>query len=476
MGEDGCVRFENGTTVTEGRTSRLTPAEKAEIVLSVLSQRMTAAEACLAHGITESTLASWRDDALKGMVTGLGEGDGATGRPLAEPAEETTSTRFGRLETLERHWNWFRALLIPVIGLAWAGLLVALWFVAGHLTHALLVLVLSSLVAFALTPLVNLLSRWLPRALAITVAYLLGLLVILGLVGIVVVSAATEISSLVQNLPVYGERAKALEPQVAALLAPLGVQEGQLAGYRASAIAYLQTVGAHAAQDAVGALRLVLGAIIDAILILILSVYLTANGPAIGRWLRHQTPGGQRHRTRELIAIVNQVVGGYIRGTFAMAILVGVLVGGGMFALHVRYALLLGVIAFFMEFVPILGVFISGALCVAIALFQGWLVALLVAIYFAVVHVIEGDVVGPRVMGSSVGVHPAVALLALVAGSELFGLWGALFGAPLAGLVQAIGTAIWREVRIASPAFADTGRTGAKKPRKPSEGPGRPEP
>jgi predicted PurR-regulated permease PerM len=383
---------------------------------------------------------------------------GQTGDAELESGAADVSADIGVAGMLERHWNWFRALLIPVIVLAWAGVLIAVWWVLGHLTHALLVLVLSSLVAFALTPLVNVLARWLPRAIAIAVAYVLGLLVIISLVAVVVVSAASEISNLVQNLPAYGESAKALEPQVTSFLAPLGVQEAQVADYRARAIGYLQAVGAHAAQEALGAVEVVLGAIVDAILVLILSIYLTANGPAIGRWLRQQTPGGQRHRTRELIAIVNQVVGGYIRGTLAMATLVGLLVGGGMFALHVRYALLLGVIAFFMEFVPILGVFISGALCVSIALFQGWLVAALVTVYFAVVHVIEGDVVGPRVMGKSVGVHPAVALLALVAGSELFGLWGALFGAPLAGLVQAISTAIWREVRIASPAFSDTGR------------------
>jgi predicted PurR-regulated permease PerM/transposase-like protein len=458
-----------------GRTKNLTPAQKLEIVLGVLSERLTSDEACRAHGITESTLASWRADALKGMLAGLGDDDRAAGREEPELVRKNAPppARVAPSGIVERHWTWFRAALIPLIVLAWAGVLVGLWWVLGHLTHALLVLVLSSLVAFALTPLVNLLNRWLPRALAISIAYVMGLLVILGLVGIVAISAASEISNLVQNLPAYGERAKGLEPQVAGMLAPLGVQEAQLAEYRARAIVYLQTVGTHAVQDAVGAVQLVLGAIVDAILVLILSIYLTANGPAIGRWLRHQTPGGQRHRTRELIAIVNQVVGGYIRGTFAMATLVGVLVGAGMFALHVRYALLLGVIAFFMEFVPILGVFISGALCVAIALFQGWLVALLVAIYFAVVHVIEGDLVGPRVMGKSVGVHPAVALLALVAGSELFGLWGALFGAPLAGLLQAIGTAVWREVRIASPAFADSDRAVVRSPRRPAKEPGR---
>jgi predicted PurR-regulated permease PerM len=121
-----------------------------------------------------------------------------------------------------------------------------------------------------------------------------------------------------------------------------------------------------------------------------------------------------------------------------------------MGVLQVRYALLLGILAFFMEFIPVLGVIISGAVCVLIALFQGWVLALVVLGYFVVVHVIEGDLIGPRVMARAVGIHPAVALLALVAGSELFGVWGALLGAPIAGLLQAIATAAWREVRLAS--------------------------
>jgi predicted PurR-regulated permease PerM len=104
-----------------------------------------------------------------------------------------------------------------------------------------------------------------------------------------------------------------------------------------------------------------------------------------------------------------------------------------------------------MEFIPIIGVLISGAVCVLVALFQSWIQALLVLAYFVVVHIIEGDVVGPRVMGKAVGIHPATALIGLVAGSELFGFWGALFAAPLAGLLQAIGTAAWRELRGKDP-------------------------
>jgi predicted PurR-regulated permease PerM len=344
-----------------------------------------------------------------------------------------------------------RALLIPLTILAWTGVLIVAGWLLSHFTHALLILVLGIVVAFAVTPLVKLLSRWMPRTLAIAAAYVVGMTLVLGLLSVVVTTAAGQIVSLVRALPEYGAAAQRLQPALLDLLRPLGVDSAQLSSYRDSAISYLQSIGGRAASDAFGALRGVLDAVIDAVLVLILSVYLTANGPGIQRWIGRQVPSSQGFRARELVEIVNRVVGGYVRGTVTMATLVGMLVGAGMGLLGVRYALLLAVVAFFMEFIPVLGVFISGGLCVGIALFQGWVLALIVAAYFVVIHIIEGDVVGPRVMGRAVGVHPAVSLVALVAASEVFGLWGALFGAPLAGLIQAIVTSIWREVRGENP-------------------------
>jgi predicted PurR-regulated permease PerM len=306
-------------------------------------------------------------------------------------------------------------------------------------------------VAFALTPLVNLLARRMPRGLAIAVAYVLGFGAVIGLGAYLVDTSATQITNLVGKLPTYAEELKRYEPQVVSALRPFGVTRAKIDSTQQQLISYLQGIGTTAAKDSVGIVSGIVSTIIDMILILILSVYLTANGPSIAKRLRRETPGTQRWRVSLLIVIVNQVVGGYIRGTLTMAALIGVLVGAGMFALGVPYALLLGVLAFFMEFIPILGVFISGAVCVVVALFQGWLKALIVLAYFVVVHIIEGDVVGPRVMGKAVGIHPATALIGLVAGTELFGFWGALFAAPLAGLLQAIGTAAWRELRGGDP-------------------------
>ena len=347
--------------------------------------------------------------------------------------------------------SWQRALYLPLIILAWLSVLVVGGWLLSQVTKTLLVLLLSGIVAFALTPLVALLARWMPRPLAIAVAYILGFAVLLGLIGLLVDTAANQVTGLVDNLPKYQLELKRFEPQLVSLLKPFGVTRAKLDHTQQQVIARLQTIGTTAAGQSVGILTGTVNILIDLILILILSVYLTANGPNISRRLRRETPGAQRWRTTLLIAIVNQVVGGYIRGTLTMALLIGVLVGGGMLVLHVPYAILLGVLAFFMEFIPIIGVLVSGTICVLIALFQGWIWALIVLIYFAVIHVIEGDIVGPRVMGKAVGIHPATALIGLVAGSELFGIWGALFAAPLAGLLQAVATATWREWRGSNP-------------------------
>jgi predicted PurR-regulated permease PerM len=342
-----------------------------------------------------------------------------------------------------------RALLIPLVVLAWLALLIVAGWLLGHVTRALLIFVLAALIAFALTPLVNVLARWMPRAIALALSYLVGFIVVFGLLGVVVATAGAQLVSFAGQVPSELRQAQGLQSLVLGFLKPLGVTAPQVAELEAQAVSQLQHVGTTVANSALDVVQTVLGTIVDGVLILILSVYLAASGPRLVRWLHEQAPAGQRRRTTILIGIVNQVVGGYIRGTLILATLVGVLVGVGMALLNVRYALLLGILAFFMEFVPVLGVMVSGTVCVVVALFTGWLIAVFVAVYFVVVHVIEGDVVGPRIMGKAVGIHPGVAIVALVAGSELFGIWGALFGAPLAGLLQAIVVAGIREVRLA---------------------------
>jgi len=110
----------------------------------------------------------------------------------------------------------------------------------------------------------------------------------------------------------------------------------------------------------------------------VLSIYLLIDGSRVSNWIRYNAP--HRAQANVVLSTVQRIVGGYIRGQFILATLVGVFVGGGMFVFHVPYAVLLGLLAFVLEFIPVLGTLLSGAICTLIALTQGWLIALGVVI------------------------------------------------------------------------------------------------
>jgi predicted PurR-regulated permease PerM len=345
--------------------------------------------------------------------------------------------------------GWLRALILPLIVLAWLALAVLFIWVLSHFTRTILILVLAAVLAFAFTPLANFFTRWTSRPFAIALAYVVGLSVVFGFGAYIVATTAMQIGVLVTNLPTYAQQAQGMQPQLETLLTPFGVQPGWFAALETQATGQLQAFAGAVASDLIPRIAEFFGTVIDLIVVLILSIYLCSNGVRIAHWLNTETPGDTRFRARALVVVVNRVVGGYIRGVLTLAVLVGVLVGVGLALLGVPYAVLMGVLAFFMEFVPVLGVLVSGAAAVAVALvsFGEPIRPLIVLAYFVVVHIIEGDVIGPRIMGRAVGIHPATGLIALIAGTEVFGIWGALFAAPLAGLLQAIVVAAWIELR-----------------------------
>src|SRR5207237_3026411 len=84
------------------------------------------------------------------------------------------------------------------------------------------------------------------------------------------------------------------------------------------------------------------------------------------------------------------------------------------------------------------------ALCILAALRQGWVVTFMVAVYITLLQgVVIGQILSPRIFSKTVGIHPIVALFALFAGAELFGLLGGLLAVPVAGVLQQIIVALW---------------------------------
>jgi predicted PurR-regulated permease PerM len=350
----------------------------------------------------------------------------------------------GALQKTEADVQWIRRRNIAFTVLCWFAIAGIVIWLASQISQALIVLVMACAVAYALYPLVDLLRRWLPGWLAILLVYLTLFAVVGGLGYLLVSTALHELARHLQDIR------KALSPDgayglVVQQLKALGVSDEQIKGFSDGIVGW---VGGFISSlpATVGS---VANGVLDTVLVVVVSVYLVIDGERLADWANKSTPKSYREHITGLLSGMQRVVGGYIRGELSMALLIGVLVGGGMWALRVPFAPLLGLLAFVLEFVPIIGTLISGTICVMVAMTQGWLLAIAVLLYFIVVHVIEGDIVGPRVVGRAVGLHPVISIIALAAGAERFGIWGALFAAPLAGLAQVLIVDVWREWRKA---------------------------
>ena len=176
-----------------------------------------------------------------------------------------------------------------------------------------------------------------------------------------------------------------------------------------------------------------------AVLALAFLIYLLSDGERVGAWLVRRFAPAHRPSAQRLGARGWATLGGYVRGVTTVALFDAVLIGAGLFALDVPIAGALTVLVFVAAFVPIAGAWVSGAVCVAVALAGngvGMVVAILVIVL--VVQEVESIVLDPIVYRRSVNLHPVVTLGAVTAGGIVAGIIGSLIAVPAVALVWAI--------------------------------------
>jgi predicted PurR-regulated permease PerM len=344
---------------------------------------------------------------------------------------------------------WTRRLIILLTILAALALALIILWGASHITTSLLIFAVAALIAYAIAPLVELFKRIMPRALAILASYLI-VLILLGMVLYLIISTMiTQLSGLAQNVSILlTPTSKGGNSPLIELLLRIGLTDSQIQSIAQQIGSQLTSIAGSVAGGVLPIIQGIASGILNILLTMVISIYLLVDGSRVNGWLRNKTPLSQRERIDTLVTAFQHVVGSYIRGQFTLSLVIGTIVGIGMAVLGLRsYAVLLGVLSFVTEFIPVLGTIICGSVAILLALTQGWLTAILVLAFFVLVHIFEGYFLAPRLVGKAVGLNPAISLLALSIGAELFGPWGAIFASPLAGLLQAFAAALWINYR-----------------------------
>lgn len=365
------------------------------------------------------------------------------GKGVQGMSQHTTDKEHGKTSTdaspsgrsrLRRLINALTVLAFVAIGS------VALYAISLILT-AVIVLMLSALVAYFIYPLVQFLQRRLTRPLAIAAAFLLVAGVLAVVMFIVASSLNPQVSSLAKSIQVL--LSPAGERQIQSyidFLGKFGISKDQLGQLKNQF--FTQALGVLS-----GLLPFLIGLfsnIFNFVIVITLSVYFVIDGARIIRWLSLKTPANSRGTITFLLHTLDQSLGGYLRGTLLLALIGALCTGVVLALLHVPFAALLAVLFFLLYFLPVIGTYVIAALCILAALSQGWVVTLIVAVFMVLLlGIVMGQILSPRIFSSTVGVHPIVAIFALFAGAELFGLIGGFLAIPVAGVLQQITVAIW---------------------------------
>lgn len=149
-------------------------------------------------------------------------------------------------------------------------------------------------------------------------------------------------------------------------------------------------------------------------------------------------PRDQVATVRQLATEMDQAVSGFIRGQGSLCLILGIFYAVGLTLVGLNFGLLIGFVAGMISFIPYIGSLVGLVLAVGVALMQfwpdyGWIIAVMV-VFFAG-QFLEGNILQPKLVGSSVGLHPVWLMFALLAFGAMFGFVGLLIAVPAAAVV-----------------------------------------
>jgi predicted PurR-regulated permease PerM len=348
--------------------------------------------------------------------------------------------------------RWAQLVLLPL-------LLLLIWAVAGAVRHVLFLFLVALLIALLLNPLVRGLGRArIPRGGAVALVYVafaaVVALAILALATVVVQqtrSAAHRVDRYFTTDSGHPPRTGA-EQDLRRFQVWLDHHHLSSIHVQRQGEKFLNQVGTKDVQKyttralswAEGAGIAVVTLLFDVFLVVVVSIYILLDMHRLTDAVDRRFPP---HGRGGLIVRMEQAVASYVKGQFLISLIIGVSVGVGLYLLDVvglvpnvgKYAAAFGAWAAFTELIPYLGPWLGAAPPVIYALFQHPLSALWVALMFLGIQQLEGHVVVPKVMGSSLRLHPLLVIFGLLAGGEIYGFAGILVALPL----LAAGRAAW---------------------------------
>ncbi len=320
-----------------------------------------------------------------------------------------------------------------------AAAILGLWFISA-LRDIVILFILAAVLAFVLDVPVSFLQDRLklPRLLAALAVWLVILAIVGGLLALIIPMVINELNNLIGNLPSYAGRVQNLVESIQHWFRQVNFPFKP--NITAQDVATrLESLAESAATASLGVATTIGRIGFNSLIILVISIYMLVDARRIKRAVKNALPEKFRPDAVCLFSQLQHALGSYLRGQFIISSCMGVI--GGSIALYGGggYAAIVGVWVFLTEVIPFVGPFLGMTPAVILAwLAGGGIHALIVIGMFLVAQQLEGQILVPKIMGKSVGVHPLWVMFAVLSGATFGGFLGALLAVPTVAVINAV--------------------------------------
>lgn len=356
----------------------------------------------------------------------------------------------------------------------WLGGMAVLALLLWLLADVLMPFAAGFAIAYLLDPVADRLEKAGLSRLGATLIILIGFVILIALALIILAPAlGHQIAAFLDALPKMVGRLRDLASEqgagfvsryVAPIAQRLGIQLDTASDAIQGSVSDFATQAARYVGDVLKGLwsggRALIGIVSLLVVTPVVAFYILLDWDRMIAKVDSWTPLDQRETVRELACEIDAALSGFLRGQSLVCLFLGAWYGVGLSLVGLNYGLLIGIASGALSFIPYVGSLTCLVVSVAVAIVQGWPDWTLVALVLGVIvtgQFLEGNILTPKLVGESVGLHPVWLMLALLAFGSLFGFTGLLLAVPISAAVGVLMRFALRRY-LASPLYL--GRAG----------------
>ncbi len=378
---------------------------------------------------------------------------------------EPTHTRPARLQAMIDTFERWKPYIFTALRWLLVILMVyALFWILRQAGGALIPFIIGLVLAYLMLPLVKLLDRSMPRWLAILIVYIIFTSVVGILVAYIAPILGDQIGQLITNIPSAAEIQEMggdlLQYYRSTLPENIRIQleaglDSALNTFKANLTSYARSVGEFALNQVLQLANL-LGFIVGLLIIPIWLFFILNDADEGHKSFNRMIHPRAREDFWNVWNIIDHVLSSYVRGQLILGLVVGIFVALGLlllraFNFNIPYIVLLSMIAAVTELIPIIGPVIGAVPAILLGFTISPAAGIAAILLYVIIQQLENNLLVPRIVGESVGIHPAVLTVALIVMGQAFGLIGVILSAPLTAIARDLFVYTYRRLEGQEP-------------------------